>query len=259
MKAYDYGFIGAIVATLLSTASGMLWLTGDGALTTQSELAPVAARPLSFAPEPSTARDLLHGSRMRVHGVVHDAAGLALAGVRVRPEGDIAPETLTDAHGGYELLLPLDPVFARPALRFLAEGYEDRHAILEASAVARMDVQLEPRRERTAVSGRVRGRAGEVVAGELVEIESDELEVVHTARTDARGHFFIPEVAVADDYELRIRPEGPYRQLWQFPLRATREGLDLELVLEPAPALAASSSLQVSGSRLQPPAQPLPH
>ena len=41
---------------------------------------------------------------------------------------------------------------------------------------------------------------------------------------------------MADDYKLRVRPEGPYRQLWQFPLRATPAGLDLELVLEPAPA-----------------------
>ena len=78
--------------------------------------------------------------------------------------------------------------------------------------------------------------------GELVELESDQLEAIHTARTDERGRFFIAEVAVADDYELRIRPERSYRQLWQFPLRATRNGLDLDLVLEPAPEARPTTS-----------------
>jgi hypothetical protein len=244
LKAYDYAFLGAIATTLLVTAVGIVSLSNGSSpvpevvvVATAEESQPAEAEPTPVSAAPSQPGSAL----MRVHGVVTNPSGAALAGVRVRPEGELAPETLTDPRGLYELLLPLE--HSRPALRFLADGYEDRHTVLERRApMARVDVRLEPRRERTIVSGRVTGRGGEAVPGELVELESDQLEAIHTARTDERGRFFIAEVAVADDYELRIRPERSYRQLWQFPLRATRNGLDLDLVLEPTPEARPTTS-----------------
>jgi hypothetical protein len=249
VKAYDYGFLSAIAVTLLVTTGGIVWLSigstsTPGVAAASAELPiPVLAAPEPTPPEP--AADEPEWAVMRVHGAVVGSAGEPMAGVRVRPEGELAPETLTDPSGRYQLLLPSE--HARPALRFLADGYEDRHVVLERAPVAELDVRLEPRRERTVVSGRVTGRSGEAVPGELVELESDQLEAIHTARTDERGRFFMAEVAVADDYELRIRPEGSYRQLWQFPLRATRSGLDLDLVLEPAPEVQpTSTAFQIS-------------
>jgi hypothetical protein len=236
LKAYDYAFLGAIATTLLATAGGIVLLSNGSSPVGEVVVVSTAEEPPLIEAEPtpeSPASTEPSWAMMRVHGVVTAPSGSALAGVRVRPEGEIAPETLTDPRGLYELLLPLE--HSRPALRFLADGYEDRHTVLEQRApTAQVDVRLEPRRERTIVSGRVTGRGGEALPGELVELESDQLEAIHTARTDERGRFLIAEVAVADDYELRIRPEHSYRQLWQFPLRATRDGLDLELVLEPA-------------------------
>lgn len=244
MKSYDYGFAGAIAATVLATAAGIGWLSIGSSPAHQERPLTGGAEPGGSEPEAARHVPAPSGpAAIRVHGVVTGAGGEALAGVRVRPDGDLAPETLTGPQGRYALVLPFDAAHTRPALRFLADGYEDGHALLEAgAATARADVRLEPRRLRTVVSGRVIGRSGEAAADEVVELESDQLGAMHTARTDGEGRFFIPDVAVSDDYELRIRPRGPYLQLWQFPLEATRSGLDLELVLEPLPDTSAATS-----------------
>ncbi|MEN8185239.1 MAG: carboxypeptidase-like regulatory domain-containing protein [Myxococcota bacterium] len=240
MKAYDYGFLAAILLISLGTGTVILWPS-----------APDPSRSPSAIPLDETLFDFTPEARfLRVRGAVTDTSGSALAGVRVRPEGDLAPETLTDPLGHYELPIPLESSFGTPAVRFLADGYEDARAVLEnlAGPEARADVQLERRRQRTVVSGRVTSASGEPVEGELVEFESAQLEALHTALTDRRGLFLIPEVAVGDDYELRIRARGPYQTLWQFPLRATRDGLDLELVLAPQAMPSVSADLRLHAS-----------
>jgi hypothetical protein len=249
LKAYDYAFLGAIATTVLVTAGGIVSLSNGSSSVLEVVVATAEGSSAIEAEPPASVASVQPVAMLRIHGVVTDPTGAALVGVRVRPEGALAPETLTDPRGRYELLLPREQ--SRPALRFLADGYEDRHTVLERPApTAQVDVRLEPRRERTVVSGRVTGRGGEAVPGELVELESDQLEAIHTARTDERGRFLIAEVAVADDYELRIRPAQFYRQLWQFPLRATRNGLDLDLVLESAPEARppTSTAFRVSAS-----------
>ena len=99
MKAYDYAFLGAIATTLLVTAGGIVLLS-NGSSPVREVVVATAEESQPIEAEPSW-------TVMRVHGVVTDPSGAKLAGVRVRPEGELAPETLTDPRGLYELLLPV--------------------------------------------------------------------------------------------------------------------------------------------------------
>jgi hypothetical protein len=172
---------------------------------------------------------------LRVRGTVRAESGQRLAGVRVRPEGGAAPETLTDPEGRYEIAIPVTGFGGIARLGFSAEGYEERRVgvPLGASLEERVDVVLEPRRQRAVVSGTLHTPAGQPVVGETVQLESRELDALHTGRSDERGQFVIRDVKAGSDYSLLVRPRGAYREHWQGGIEVEAQGVDLEVVLEP--------------------------
>jgi hypothetical protein len=251
VKAYDLAYGGAIVLTVAATVYAIRALPpppGRAALPPPAELRPEPPRPVPAPPPtlaepappapPAPAPPAPSASEpvLRVLGTVRSEAGRPLAGVRVRPEGGAAPETLSDPAGAYEVAVPIRGFGGVAALRFLAEGYEERRVVLAVpvSLEERLDVVLEPRRERAVVSGTLRTLAGEPISGETVQLESAEVHALHTGRSDERGLFVIRDVKAGAEYSLLVRPRGGYREFWQRGLRVPPEGLELDVVLEPS-------------------------
>jgi hypothetical protein len=71
------------------------------------------------------------------------------------------------------------------------------------------------------------------VPDETLTLESWALEARYGATTDERGHFEIPDVRPAFDYELRVDTDGRYESLVRTGVHVPAEGLALELVVEP--------------------------
>ena len=83
------------------------------------------------------------------------------------------------------------------------------------------------------VVGMLRTEDGTPVPGEGVELESAALAASYFGASDALGRFFVPNVALGDDYEVRVLTDGRYRDYVQRGVTVTAEGVTLELVLEP--------------------------
>lgn len=82
------------------------------------------------------------------------------------------------------------------------------------------------------VSGTLRTAEGAPVRNEIVELQSGFRGERYAARSNWRGYFSIPDVAVGRAYQVRVDSEGRYRELTEA-VDVPGGGLQLDLVLEP--------------------------
>jgi hypothetical protein len=85
------------------------------------------------------------------------------------------------------------------------------------------------------VSGVLRGRRGEPVASETVQLRSRALAARYSGVSDAAGAFLMPGVLVGGDYDFAVRPRGPYADYSRHGIEVAPEGVELEVALEPLP------------------------
>lgn len=174
----------------------------------------------------------------QVYGVVTDTAGQGMRGVQVIPNLSPAIPKLTDRKGQYALSVGLRQRTQTLQLRFEREGYEPQAFHLEDSewegtGGVELDVALVPLTSTTEVGGTLESAAGEPVEGETVVLYSPSLRQRYEAASDPRGEFSLPEVAVAEDYLVVVRPSGPYQDYTQSNLRVSNDPVDLRILLNP--------------------------
>jgi hypothetical protein len=71
------------------------------------------------------------------------------------------------------------------------------------------------------------------VAGETVQLISPSRKRRYSAVTDGRGRFSASGVEVASDYQVSVRPRGPYRDYRETGVAVSADGVRLAIVLEP--------------------------
>jgi hypothetical protein len=172
-----------------------------------------------------------------VYGIVDSTSGRRLAGVRVLPIGQ-KQATTTDNTGNYGLYLDVSGSRQSYTFRFMHEGYRDQHLTLGETDVrevedVRLDVSMDPIETLAAVTGTVMGSDGSPVAWASIQLLSAGLKRRYQAGSNLAGDFLIPEVEVASDYRLWVRPKDRYRDYIESGLNVTADGLNLAIVLEP--------------------------
>jgi hypothetical protein len=156
-----------------------------------------------------------------------------VAGARVH-SGRPGRPGISDSQGAYSLLVP---VFEGelPLLHYSAPEYETEDIALRSSQLLfeaiQLDVTLASVGSRTVVTGVVRGPRGEAVPYETARLQAAVENALHADVTDAHGHFEISGVRVGVEYDLVIRPDGPYQDHWHRNLKVPADGLELEIEL----------------------------
>lgn len=178
------------------------------------------------------------GRQIWVHGLVDSARGGPLGGVRVLPIGQPQRAATSDEWGGYGLHLVVGAGRQEPTLRFLRTGYREKRVTLARAELAgveqiELDASLEPIEEEELVTGIVLGMDGLPVALARVELTSPALARRYQALSDDAGQFHFPQVELAADYRLWVRPRGRYKDHVEEDLWVGPGGLDLTIVLEP--------------------------
>ena len=121
-------------------------------------------------------------------------------------------------------------------MRFQLEDYRElRHQVAESdwSEDGRLAFTVEMERvyEFSTVSGSVTDTAGVQIAGETVRLYSPSLKRNYSAR-DNGGGFHFQKVEIADDYQLWVRPTGPYRDYAEQNVALTAGDLRRDIELE---------------------------
>jgi hypothetical protein len=145
-------------------------------------------------------------------------------------------------NGRYELLLVGDArARDRDSLRFQLDGFREQKLRLAASLQEgngdlRLDAQLMRRRDAVTLEGRLQARTGEPVTGERVALFSRSVASRYRGVSDDSGYFRIADVEIAPDYELTVRPRGPFRDHVRRPVAVDLAGGFFDIVLEPLDA-----------------------
>ncbi len=122
-------------------------------------------------------------------------------------------------------------------MRIQARGFrETRYEITESEWTAGSDslinVVMEPVFESGMVSGSVKDTAGLPAAGEIVRLYSSSLKRNYRATADQGGEYEFAGVEPAEDYQLWVRPVGPYRDFVEanvvVPAGYLRRDIELE-------------------------------
>lgn len=194
--------------------------------------------------------------RVHVHGVVESPDGERLAQVRVLPVGQKSSAT-TDAAGSYEFHLAVRERRQSQAIKFMREGYRDRHITLSDTDLdgidsIPLDVVMEPIMAEAPVTGAVTGTDGEAIAGATIRLDSVRLGRGYQVGSDLAGTFSIPRVELATDYRLWVRPKEHYEDYIEGGLMVPAGGLDLEVFLDP------QDLGSLNGRMVDPDGNPLP-
>lgn len=195
-----------------------------------------------------------------LYGVIRSTGGERLVDVRVWPLISGAQPKLSYEDGGYELRLTLPGTRRKTLIRFEGEGYHTQQievgeADWDGNVSLARDIAMEPVDALAVVDGNVHDLSGQPVAGESVQLYSQERNrVIYRAVTDQDGEFSIPRVQGAERYKLWVHPKGPYRDYVREDLQVTWDGLRLEVALEP---LDLGSRLR--GQMVDVDGNPIPH
>ena len=160
----------------------------------------------------------------------------------------------TDWAGNYGLRMSVDGQRQQYKLRFRREGYREQDLAISGSEFAgRDEIQLDARlreiRLLAAVAGKVIDSQAMGVAGETVYLSGPG---EYRAVTTSAGEFYMPQVEAEANYELWIRPRGPFLDRSQN-VRVGAAGLRTNMVLESLEYGTLSGQMKDTNS------QPLPH
>ncbi len=196
---------------------------------------------------------------MQVKGIVTDTMGMELGAVRIMPLVKGIPRgAVSDANGGFEFAVALQGETRSFPVRFQLEGYrEQRYQVSDADwaedGSLALAVAMEPVYEFSTVSGSLKDTAGVQVAGETVRLYSPSLKRNYRAVSDAGGEFLFSEVEVVDDYQLWIRPTGPYRDFTEQNLALSHGSLRRDITLA-----SLNRGYRLSGRILDQDGKPVP-
>ena len=174
----------------------------------------------------------------QVRGVVTDPMGMALGDVRIMPlVKGIPAGAVSDANGEFRFAVALETETRGFQVRFQRDGYqEQRHQVTAADWAAdgsmAVAVTMEPVYEFAMFSGSVTDTDGVQIAGETVRLYSPSLKRNYRAVADDGGEFEFSKVDVADDYQLWVRPTGPYRDYTEQNLELSPGSLRRRIELE---------------------------
>jgi protocatechuate 3,4-dioxygenase beta subunit len=175
---------------------------------------------------------------VRIFGVVRSSSGDGVEETRILAVGQASRSVLSDAEGNYELDLSLSGEQESFTFRFVANGFQEHQATVDASDLSgveehQIDAELLPLKGLTQVEGVLRARGAGPVAGETVHLHSDLLKSRHQATTDAEGRFRFDDVQAGMDYRVWVRPGGAYEDYTQKGFHVVSSGALLEIELEP--------------------------
>lgn len=152
-----------------------------------------------------------------VRGIVTDPMGNELGDVQIMPLVKGVPAgASSDVNGEFQLAVALQEGVESFPLRLQRQGFrEQRYQVTQSDRAAdgsmSIVVEMEPIYEFSTVSGRVTASDGMPVAGETVRLYSPSLKQNYRAIADSGGEFEFGKVENANDYQLWVRPTGPYR------------------------------------------------
>jgi hypothetical protein len=174
-----------------------------------------------------------------VQGVVTDPMGQKLGQVRIMPLVKGLPTGgVSNEDGEFAFGVALGETTRGFPLTFQLEGYrEQRYQVSGADWDQRgnvgLSVTLEPVYELSTVSGSVTGPDGMQAVGDNVRLYSPGLKRNYTAVVDSSGEFLFAEVEAADDYQIWVRPNGPYRDFVENNYVVGAGSQRRDIVLEP--------------------------
>ena len=196
----------------------------------------------------------------QIRGVVTDTMGNAIEGVHIMPlVKGIPAGTVSTTGGEFELGVTVDQELSGFPLRLQARGFkETRYEVTESQWSAGSDtpvtVMMEPLYASAMVSGSVKDADGLPAAGEIVRLHSANLKRNYRAVADQGGEFEFDGVEPADDYQLWVRPIGPYRDYVQANIAVTAGYLRRDIALE-----NLERGYRLSGRLLDPSGRPVPN
>jgi hypothetical protein len=153
----------------------------------------------------------------QIRGNVTDMRGSAIEGVQIMPLVKGIPAGVrSNTKGEFEFGVTVDRELRSFPVRFQAPGFREmRYEITEsdwsAGSDALVTVVMEPIYESATVAGSIKDTAGLPAAGEIVRLYSSSLKRNYRAVADGGGEYEFAKVEPADDYQLWVRPAGPYR------------------------------------------------
>jgi hypothetical protein len=195
----------------------------------------------------------------QIRGIVADTMGNPVEGVRIIPLVKGLPAGAVSNTGGeFELGVTVDRDLRGFPLRFQARGFrETRYEITESHWSAGSDtpvtVTMEPLYESATVSGSVKDAEGLPAASETVRLYSSSLKRNYRAVADDGGEYQFAEVEPANDYQLWVRPKGPYRDFVQSNVVVTAGYVRHDIELEPL-----ERGFRLSGRILDQSGRPVP-
>ena len=175
---------------------------------------------------------------LRVHGRVHSPDGDPLPGVVVTSPGQVTRQTRSGDTGSYSVELALDGRSRFYTLKFELAGFRTSNWRLagseaESTSEHRLDMQMEPVRVTTQLTGRVVSSIGAAMGGEKLVLSSPFSRSHYHTVSHPDGRFVFREVEIGEDYRLSILPAGDYKDYTEAELVVPEEGLEHEIVLEP--------------------------
>ncbi len=110
-----------------------------------------------------------------------------------------------------------------------ATGAGDDWSEVEA---VELHFEMEPIVDPASLAGRLLDRDGNAVSGERVSVRSASMDIRTSAVSGPDGHFVLTELTAAEDYRLRVRPTGPYRDRDLFPLSLAAGENEIDIRLD---------------------------
>jgi len=185
--------------------------------------------------------------------------GSAIDGVRIMPlVKGIPGGVISNTGGEFALGVKVDRELRGFPLRLQAPGFrETRYDVTEtdwsASSGAFITMVMEPLFESGTVAGSIKDTAGLPAAGEIVGLYSSSLKRNYRAVADAGGEYEFPAVEPASDYQLWVRPAGPYRDLVEANVVVTAGYVRHDIELE-----SLERGYQLSGRIVDQAGRPVP-